>query len=346
MSPDAPRHARRKALAALTVAVVLAHLALLQGKPTALGLSPPPSGPSVSTRAVELVPPPGIPPRPAARHHKTPAMPAPVQTAAPALWPTAGQGETPQRPPAVEVPESAAPPELASAPDEAPAPALPLPRERAPLASSYTLPGSVRLKYQVSANKFPFSLNAELLWQQSGDSYEARLEFGAFGQARVQTSRGQVTSQGLAPLRFSDKYRSEVAAHFEREKGKVTFSANTPDVPLLGGAQDRLSILVQLAAMIAGDPARFPAATTITLQAVGPRDADTWLFTVGSEETLSLPGGELATLRLVRNPRKEFDQKVELWLAPALGYMPARLRITEQNGDFIDQKWLASEPPV
>jgi len=145
-------------------------------------------------------------------------------------------------------------------------------------------------------------------------------------------------------VRFSDKYRSEVAAHFDREKGRVTFSANTPDVPLLAGAQDRLSILVQLAAMIAGDPEHYPEATTITVQTIGPRDADTWLFTVGKEETLILPGGQQATLKLIRNPRQEFDQTVELWLAPALGYLPARLRITEPNGDFVDQKWLATGP--
>ena len=161
----------------------------------------------------------------------------------------------------------------------------------------------------------------------------------------MQTSHGQITPAGLAPIRFSDKFRSEVAAHFNREQGKVTFSANTPDVPLLTGAQDRLSVLVQLAAMIAGDPGHFPPATTLAIQTIGPRDADTWLFTVGNEEKLTLPGGELATLKLVRNPRQEFDQKVELWLAPALGYLPARIRITEPNGDFVDQQWLATDRP-
>ena len=213
-------------------------------------------------------------------------------------------------------------------------------------ASRYSVPASLNLKYEVSSNKFPFSLNAEMGWRQDGESYDARLAFGAFGLRRVQTSRGQITAEGLTPLRFSDKYRSEVAAHFVREKGKVTFSANTPDAPLLAGAQDRLSVVLQLAAMMAGDPERFPVASTITLQIIGPRDADIWLFTLEEDETLNLPGGQLATRKLVRNPRREFDQRVELWLAPALGYLPARIRITEANGDYIDQKWLSSETPV
>ena len=219
-------------------------------------------------------------------------------------------------------------------------------REYAALASADRLPGSVLMKYQVETNKFPYKLNAELLWQQDGKNYEARLAIGLLGQNRVQTSRGQIGSQGLEPIRFSDKYRSEVAAHFVREKGKVTFSANTPDVPLLAGAQDRLSVMIELAAMIASAPKQYPPATTITIQTIGPRDADTWLFTVGETETLSLPNGAQATLKLVRNPRQEFDQKVELWLAPALDYLPARIRITEPNGDFIDQKWLSTDAVV
>ncbi len=219
-------------------------------------------------------------------------------------------------------------------------------REYAALTNADKLPGSVLMKYQVEANKFPYKLNAELLWQQDDKNYEARLTIGLLGQNRVQTSRGQIGLQGLEPIRFSDKYRSEVAAHFVREKGKVTFSANTPDVPLLAGAQDRLSVMIELAAMIASAPKQYPPATTITIQTIGPRDADTWLFTVGETETLSLPNGAQTALKLVRNPRQEFDQKVELWLAPALDYLPARIRITESNGDFIDQKWLSTEALV
>ena len=53
---------------------------------------------------------------------------------------------------------------------------------------------------------------------------------------------------------------------------------------------------------------------------------------------LDLPFGETATLKLSRQPRREFDQKVELWYAPALGYLPVRSRITQANGDFVDQQ--------
>jgi hypothetical protein len=346
-------------LLALTAAVLLAHLALLQATPMTLGLSQTPPPRAFITRPIALVPAGQAaverPVKPAARPKQRAPAPSPppaelrssreARPAPPAKEET-GMAEADTK--AAESPDN--PGDLATAPGDtasdadqqalAPRP----PRDQLSSAAAVTVPGSVRFKYQVETNKFPFGANAELLWQQDGEKYEARLEFNAFGLSRVQNSRGLITPQGLAPLRFADKYRSEVAAHFDRARGKVTFSANTPDAPLLAGAQDRLSILVQLAAMIAGDPGHYPPATTIALQAVGPRDADTWLFTVGEVETLSLPGGEQATLKLVRNPRREFDQKVELWLAPALGYLPVRVRITDANGDFVDQKWLALEP--
>jgi len=57
---------------------------------------------------------------------------------------------------------------------------------------------------------------------------------------------------------------------------------------------------------------------------------------VGNSERLALPAGPFETLKLVRPPQREFDQLFELWLAPALGYMPVRLRLTESNGDVAD----------
>jgi Protein of unknown function (DUF3108) len=183
------------------------------------------------------------------------------------------------------------------------------------------------------------------LWLQDGKTYDARMEVSAFLiGGRVRASTGNLTAQGLAPTRFSDKFRSELAAHFDRDKGRVTFS-NGPDTPLLPGAQDQLSLFIQLGAMVAGEPGKFPVGTTISTQTIGPRAAESWVVTVEGEEKLQLPGGDLATVKLVRNPRREYDQKAELWLAPSVGYLPVRMRITQPNGDYVDQQWRATEVP-
>lgn len=250
-----------------------------------------------------------------------------------------------------QAPDKAAPAPLVAAtePEKPAAAAAPSTPPAAPLAAvAYTLPGSVRLKYNVAGTKdgLNYSARAEMLWLQDGSTYEARLEVSAFLiGARVRTSTGRLSAQGLVPTRFSDKFRTEVAAHFERDKQKVTFSANTPDAPLLPGMQDQLSVFVQIGAMLAGDRAKYPPGTALEFDTIGPRAPENWVITVGEEEKLSLPGGDMLAVKLTRGPRRDFDRTDELWLAPVVGYLPVRIKITEKSGDYVDQVWRATEAP-
>ena len=223
---------------------------------------------------------------------------------------------------------------------DAAAPSPPAPDTQTPV-TAMSLPASARLDYRMtgSAKGLTYHANGELVWQNAGGSYHARMTVKAlFVGARTMSSTGQVGAEGLAPTRFSDKSRSEVAAHFEPDKGQISFSANTPTVPWVQGAQDRVSVFLQLGGMLAGNPAAFPAGSSISTLTVGPRGADPWTFVVEGPELLALPFGETATVKLSRQPRREYDQKVEIWFSPALGYLPVRSKITQTNGDFVDQQ--------
>lgn len=203
------------------------------------------------------------------------------------------------------------------------------------------LPGPVRLLYKVVgvSNNMNYQANGELAWKTNGDSYDALLKVNAFLiGSRTWTSVGKITGSGLAPTRFADKFRSELAAHFQADKGKITFSANTPDAQWTEGVQDRTSVFFQLGGVLAADPSGYPGGSNISFLTVGPRDADLWTFVIELEESLQLMGAPMQTLKLTRKPRKEFDQKIEIWYAPSLGYLPVRNRITQQSGDFIDQQ--------
>ncbi len=208
--------------------------------------------------------------------------------------------------------------------------------------TAFKAPDSALLKYQVQgqAKGFNYWASDELNWQQDGKDYEARLEVSAFLLgSRMQVSKGTLGVEGLMPTRFGDRTRSELAAHFQRDKGIISFSANSPDAPLLKGAQDRLSVVLQLSSLLAADPTRFPAGTMLSFQTVSQREAEVWQFLVEKEEVLQLPFGDISAIKLNRKPRREFDQHIELWFAPTLGYLPVRLRITNANGDFVDQQW-------
>ncbi len=215
-------------------------------------------------------------------------------------------------------------------------------------ARPYSIPGAIRLYFDANGKRgrLDYKAPGSMIWLPDGASYEMRMEMGDWiiGK-RVLSSSGRITSGGLAPSRFSDKFRSERAAHFDRQAGRITFSANTPNADLMPGAQDQLSIFAQLASMVGGDPLSFPVATQLSIQTAGPREAEPWMFTVEKEELLYLPGGQVPTLKLVRKPNQNYGQTVELWLAPQLAYLPARIRISFENGDVLDQQWKSSGPP-
>jgi hypothetical protein len=215
-------------------------------------------------------------------------------------------------------------------------------------ATAFKAPESALLKYQVlgQAKGLNYWASAELAWQQDGQTYDSRLTVSAFLLgSRTQTSKGTLGPEGLMPIRFGDKNRSELAAHFQRDKGVISFSANSPDAPLLKGAQDRLSVVIQISSLLAGDSARFPLGTMLSFQTVSQREAEVWHFLVEKEELLQLPFGEINAIKLNRKPRRDFDQQIELWFAPTLGYLPVRLRITNANGDFVDQLLSKAEKP-
>lgn len=206
----------------------------------------------------------------------------------------------------------------------------------------------MRLRYEGLARTGGVEVVArsELLWRQDGKRYEARLETVLPRlPPRIQHSTGQLTAQGLAPDRYSEKSRSEQATHFERDKGLLSFSNNQPASALSEGAQDRLSVLLQLGALLQGAPGRYPAGSTIEVQTAGTHDAEVWQFSVETEEELVLPGGRHRALKLVRIARKPFDPTLELWLAPAMDYASVRLRLTQHNGDWLDQQWTGTDRP-
>lgn len=368
--PDAPAlRAPWGRLVLLALAVLLVHLAFLRTAP--VRWEAPATQPAAVRLLTRSMPAPAAPPAPAAAPPRT--TPPPRRPAVPV--PAAGLAAPPaaQAPhvlarnealPSTPAEDIAIETEAISAPETAASQATP-PTHTPPAASAATaapvaakaaghapppvaVAGPVRLRYGVKgqARGLHYSASAELLWLPAGSQYEARLEVSAFLLgSRVQTSSGQLTPAGLAPTRFSDKSRAEQAAHFERAKGRISFSGNTPDVALLPGAQDRLSVVLQLAALLAGDPARYPPGTQIAIQTAGPRDADVWSFTVEGEERLELPGGAQVGTKLVRPPRHEFDQKVELWFSQSNNFLPIRIKLTQVRGDYVDQLWQGSETP-
>lgn len=196
-------------------------------------------------------------------------------------------------------------------------------------------PPAFRLSYAL--RRGAMSGQAELTLLRPGNGYELELKGTVLGlEVLGLSSRGAFGPQGFMPERFVDRRRGKdrLAANFDHVAGRITYSGTPAAQALVPGAQDRLSWMVQLAAILEAAPARYPAGSRIAISVSGARgDVDTWTFIVQGRQRLELPSGSLANaLRLTREPRRPYDTQVETWLDPARHHLPVRARLTVLPG--------------
>lgn len=213
-------------------------------------------------------------------------------------------------------------------------------------------------------------VRAELDWQPdagAGAPYSLRLSLGpgpppagaasSFGPPRPvppqlhQHSRGRLTAHGLAPERLLDRRRGRAARAVNLQwpppgdgAGQLSFSASTARWPAWPGTQDRLSWLVQLAAVAeAAAQAAAARAGSAPPHPGGPEPpwpwvdllvADAsggiarWRLVWQGEVDQPLPGGVRRLQHWRHSPAQPDGLLVEAWLDPAQGHWPVGWRYT------------------
>lgn len=217
-------------------------------------------------------------------------------------------------------------------------------------AKLVNFPDSTQINYSLTGQERGLTYHATgaLKWQVKAGAdlpkaYEAELRVRAFLVGnRVWRSVGQLSEGGLAPKRYSDSWRGERAAHFETDQQKISFSGNLPSAPLLPGAQDQVSLFIQMAAAVASQ--NFTTGAELMVQTATARDAVNWTLTYQADEFIDVNGDHLETQRWLCLPRGKFDSQIEIWLAKSLAGLPARIKISQVSGNFIDMEMRSSEP--
>lgn len=227
----------------------------------------------------------------------------------------------------VALPEPAAPAPPATARPRQPAPAaLPTPpAPAAPLADAtgplLQLAGPASWRYRLRQGGQDGE--AQLDWRPEADGrYSLRLT-RRIGERALPAleSLGRTGAAGLAPERFALQRggRDRQAVNFDLDDQRISFSASTARHDLPAGAQDRLSWWLQLAAMVQAAPT--PGGRWRVWVAGLRGELREWVFEAQDS------GPDAAGLLHLRRQRLgEHDPGIELWLDPARGYWPARLR--------------------
>lgn len=368
-SVERPRRAVRWTV--IVAASALIHLALLDalphrtvepsddelGAPLHATLAPlvPPTPPAAPT------PPPVSTPRPAPK--APPSARATSRPKRPAIDepPFVPESFEPPQPITVQAPGAssidAAPPASASDPstpappsNAPPSPASsPAPPPSAPPVPPTTPPQSARLDYAVVSQNVkeanPIYGRGTITWATADGRYATDLKAAADVfvfkfDVLSSHSEGAIGPGGLLPDRYleSPRKRATVATNFNRDaRQSVTFSASPATVPLPPGAQDRLSVLFQIGALLLADPRKTAPGTSFEIPVAGVRgDVETWRFDVIGPETLDTGVGTLSTTHLRRAARPGTnDRTIDVWVAQSDGGYPARVLYTEPSGNTV-----------
>ena len=189
---------------------------------------------------------------------------------------------------------------------------------------------------------------AQLHWQPEGTSYTLSLQAEPDADADEAAaarhplaglganSRGRIGPEGLQPERYVDRRqgRDQRAANFDATARTVRGSGGGVPWPFPPGGQDRLSWLLQLAAVLQANPALATPGARIVLPVAGPREAPAaWVFDVLDIEPFTLAdGSQRPALALRRRAGGPYQLQAEAWLDPAAHHLPLGWRLATPPG--------------
>ena len=135
-------------------------------------------------------------------------------------------------------------------------------------------------------------------------------------------------------------HRVEDVTIFNRADRQIAFTRTPTTLALPDGAQDRFSMVMQLASLVRGDPAAYKPGVTREFYVADNDSGEIWPIETIGDESVRIPGGYVEARHFMRLPRREGDRRrIDVWLAPSLGWLPARLVQTEPNGTQIELRW-------
>ncbi|WP_197047019.1 DUF3108 domain-containing protein [Paucibacter sp. KBW04] len=213
-------------------------------------------------------------------------------------------------------------------------------------------PPSTRLSYELTGNyRGAVTGQAQVEWIRQGSHYQVHLEVGvgpSFAPllSRRMSSDGVLGPMGISPRRYDEDTKFILG---ERRRVSVLFQgdslrlANGREEPSAVGSQDAASQFVQLTWLFLTGREQMRPGLVLELPLALPRRQYRWRYEVVGEELLQTPMGPLPTWYLRPSVLASGgDLTAEVWLAPSLQYLPVRIRIRQDEKNFVDLMLKAS----
>jgi hypothetical protein len=235
-----------------------------------------------------------------------------------------------------------------------------LPVPPAPPASR---PVDANLSYRVTAldpskPNQQYAGQGALIFHSDQSSYHASLQVNAqalFVSISVLTSvsDGTIAGDGLEPGRYSEsrRNRSTGVATFARLADGTSDLSSTEGketVRAPAGVQDRLTVLLQIGALMQANPAMKHAGVNFAIPVAGEHGGlDIWNFTVLGEEQVRTDVAAQAGwhVRRVVRPGTN-DRGLDIWVESAAPHLPLRVLYTDPGDKTIDLVLASEQSPL
>ncbi len=214
-------------------------------------------------------------------------------------------------------------------------------------APAFEWPPSTRVTYQLTGNyRGEVQGDAQVEWIRAGSHYQVHVDLSVGPRIaplvqRRMSSQGELGAARLLPNRYDEETK---AVFRDTRRLSVLFGtdeivlANGERQPRIDGVQDTASQFIQMAVLFAVRPELLQTGGVVETILALPRSVDVWRYDVLGKETLATPFGAVETfhLRPRRESRKPGELLAEIWFAPRLRYLPARIRIEHDADTYID----------
>jgi hypothetical protein len=212
------------------------------------------------------------------------------------------------------------------------------------------MPDPVRLSYAIShqapgaapASAPASAGDATLDWRSDGEHYTLSVD-GVLGRL---SSEGGSSDAGIAPrIGKEERGGATLATEFDADGRRILFRVSGASVPDAVGAQDRASVLMQLAGIGLAEPDQIRGQVQNELRIVvaGTDGAEIARYQVMGQEQVPTALGGIEAWRLAQVAPAGQD-RLELWLAPDRGWLPVQIRLIHPDGSAATQTLTRIEP--
>jgi Protein of unknown function (DUF3108) len=201
-------------------------------------------------------------------------------------------------------------------------------------------PADTKLSYALSGYyRGPITGRASVQWQRQGAQYQTQVALDLSGfNIYTMTSQGQATPQGLLPAAYEEKRVGAKVLQLGLEPQQIRLNdGQRVDRP--AGVQDTASQFVELAYRFANGQAVMAVGSNVKLWLARPNAVAEWTYDIVGQETLhSATFGAMETFHLKPRPLANPSGTIsaEIWFAPALQYLPVRIKITLSTDTWVD----------